>query len=96
MMKRFCSIDKEGGFEMKGDPRLVYKIMVNTRLILLRGAGYHLYKAAKIATRYAAVRRQFQTISGTTKERKLIDYQTHLQVLGPQVAIYHMIMMSEM
>jgi hypothetical protein len=57
MMKRFCSIDREGGFEMKGDPRLVYKIMVNSRLILLAGSGFYLYKAAKIATRYAAVRR---------------------------------------
>jgi acyl-CoA oxidase len=45
MMKRFCAIDKEGGFEMKGDPRLVYKIMINTRLTLLKGSSYHLYKA---------------------------------------------------
>jgi acyl-CoA oxidase len=65
MMKRFCVIDKDGGFEMKGDPRLVYKIMINSRLSLLKGSSLMLYRSCQIATRYAAVRRQFSTVPGT-------------------------------
>jgi acyl-CoA oxidase len=37
-LSRFCEIDKEGDFDLKGDPRLIYRIMVSTRMLLIQGA----------------------------------------------------------
>jgi hypothetical protein len=39
------------------------------------------------AIRYAACRRQFKSIQGSKEERKLIDYQTHMAILGPNLAL---------
>lgn len=83
LLNRFVDIDDEGSFEMKGDMRALYGIMSKTRLHLLLGSSGGLKRQAKIAIRYAYCRRQFSTIKGSTQERRLIDYQTHMAVLGP-------------
>lgn len=28
LLARFCYVDKEGNFELKGDPRMIYQVMV--------------------------------------------------------------------
>ena len=43
-------------------------------------------KAALISIRYAVCRRQFASIKGSTQERKLLDYQTHMACLGEHLA----------
>lgn len=83
MLSRFAEVDKEGNFELKGDPRMVYQIMVQTRLLIIFGANYMILHSSRIATRYAVCRRQFRTIEGKSEERQLIDYQTHMNILGP-------------
>ena len=60
--------------------------MVNTRMIILGSCGSVLFRSILIATRYAVCRRQFSSISGTKVERKLIDYQTHLNLIGSQLS----------
>jgi len=85
-MQRFMQIKKDGSLELRGDPRIVYQIMVATRLMLIEKTGVSLHRFLLIATRYAACRRQFATISGTKVERKLLDYQTHLHLIGQQTA----------
>jgi acyl-CoA oxidase len=35
MMMRFSSVSKEGEFELKGDPRILYNIMVQTRIAIV-------------------------------------------------------------
>ena len=45
-----------------------------------------MYKVLMIATRYSVVRRQFANQEGTTQERKLLDYQTHMFKYGPLLA----------
>jgi acyl-CoA oxidase len=35
MMMRFSSVSKEGDFELKGDPRILYNIMVQTRIAIV-------------------------------------------------------------
>jgi len=60
--------------------------MVATRIMLTEKSGVNLHRHLLVATRYAACRRQFSTIQGTNVERKLIDYQTHMHILGRQAA----------
>lgn len=57
LLCRFVYIDKEGNFELKGDPRTIYQIMVSTRLLIMFGASHHLLVGACTATRYAVCRR---------------------------------------
>jgi acyl-CoA oxidase len=77
MLSRFAEINKEGDMERKGDPRVLYNIMVMTRMAIIGGAAMFIRRALTIATRYAVCRRQFKTLPGQNIERKLADYQTH-------------------
>ena len=74
MLCRFAEITKEGDFELKSDPRLLYMIMSQTRLSIIMGSAFNLFRSGMIATRYAVCRRQFSNQTGTKKERKLLDY----------------------
>ena len=65
-MSRFAEVDKDGAFSIKGDPRMVYQIMVQTRIKIILGAYLHMFISAKWATRYAVCRRQFSTIDGSS------------------------------
>jgi len=57
MLSRFSSVAKDGSFELNGDPRLLYNIMVQTRMDIIRGCGFKLMQCLVIATRYAVCRR---------------------------------------
>ena len=72
--------------EIKADPRMLYQIMVMTRVALSMGAAFGIISASLVAVRYAICRRQFATIKGSKQERKLIDYQTHMALLGSNLA----------
>ena len=74
MLCRFAEITKEGDFELKSDPRLLYMIMSQTRLSIIMGSAFNLFRSGMVATRYAVCRRQFSNQTGTKKERKLLDY----------------------
>ncbi len=74
LLSRFMSIDKNGEFKLKSDPRMIYQIMSQTRLMIIYGSSLNTYRACTIAARYAICRRQFSTIPGTRRERKLLDY----------------------
>ena len=86
LLSRFVQVSKEGEFELMGDPRLLYQIMAITRTMIILGAASVTLRACTIATRYAVCRRQFVTEAGTKRERKIIDYQTHMAILGPHLA----------
>jgi acyl-CoA oxidase len=74
LLSRFVSVSKEGEFELLGDPRLLYQIMVMTRTMIMFGSSFALQRSTSIAVRYAACRRQFKNEAGTKRERKLLDY----------------------
>lgn len=57
LLSRFTYVDKEGNFELKGDIRALYQIMVNTRILVLEMCSSCMAKASVIATRYAVCRR---------------------------------------
>jgi len=81
-LSRFTEITKEGDFELKSDPRLLYSIMSKTRLTIIIGSASNLFRSAMVAVRYAVCRRQFSNQVGTKVERKLLDYQVHMEILG--------------
>ena len=87
LLSRFVSITKTGDFKMKSNPRIIYQIMVQTRIAITVGAASVLHRAACCATRYAACRRQFQSIKGSDDERQLLDYQLHQDTLAKHLSI---------
>ena len=86
LLCRFAEITKEGDFELKSDPRMLYQIMSQTRLSIIMGCAFNLFRSGMIATRYAVCRRQFANQKGTKKERKLLDYQIHMENLGKNLS----------
>ena len=76
MLSRFSEVDKEGNFQVTGDLRVLYSIMVNIRSSIIYAAGKELIRGLKIAVRYSVCRRQFSTQVGTKVERKILDYQS--------------------
>jgi len=69
--------------------------MVRTRIFLVDRAAEYLSMSLLVATRYAACRRQFKTIVGSSEERKLIDYQTHQQLIGSNMSIMTVIRIAK-
>ena len=61
LLSRYGEVSKLGKFEMKGDPRILYNIMVQTRMEILEGCRVFLHKGLLIAGRYAVCRRQFHS-----------------------------------
>jgi len=77
-MMKYCRVDKDGKFELDGDPRLLYGVMLGIRVWIMNVAWKYLGQGTLIAGRYAALRRQFSNLDHDKKqERKLLDYQTH-------------------
>lgn len=87
LLSRFVSITKTGDFKMKSNPRIIYQIMVQTRIAITVGSAVILHRAACCATRYAACRRQFASIKGSDEERQLLDYQLHQDTLSKHLSI---------
>jgi len=90
LLSKFVYVDEQGNFEIRGDPRAMYQVMMLTRVAILGGAWYGIARSSLFAIRYAVCRRQFKTIKGSTEERKLLDYQTHMAILGPHLAFSFM------
>lgn len=86
MLNRFTNLDKEGNFNVIGDLRIIYCVMMLIRMQIVSNGPSYLAKACLIGTRYAVCRRQFKTMHGSKKERKIMDYQTHMVKFSPLVA----------
>lgn len=93
MLARFSFIDKDGSFEMRGNPKAIYQTMVEIRYQIVAAAGQKIRQALIIGTRYAVCRRQFQTVQGSKIERKIIDYQAHMFKFGPLLAESYILML---
>ena len=86
MMMGLCDVTKEGEFSIKGDPRVLYSVMMAIRMQIVGYSGLISMSGLQIAMRYCSVRRQFSTQSGIKDERKVIDYQTTQTTLGKLLA----------
>lgn len=81
-----ASVERDGSFKLKGDPRVLYSTMMLIRMTIITDVPNFLLSALQIALRYASVRRQFSTVHGSKDERKIIDYQTMQHQLTPTLA----------
>ena len=61
LFKRYIEVTKDGEVEVKGNPLVVYSIMMKTRLQVMIVSQLCLAKALTIAIRYAFVRTQFKS-----------------------------------
>lgn len=80
LLSRYFDVAKDGSVEVKGNPLVLYSIMMFTRLQVASSAILIMARATTIATRYALVRTQFvnkKDAEGKRVERQLLDYQTH-------------------
>ena len=82
LMQRFLSVSPAGKIKPQGNPKMIYQVMVQTRISILTGATFLYMRAAKYAIRYAACRRQFANVQGSEQERQLLDYQMHMDTLS--------------
>jgi acyl-CoA oxidase len=76
MLMGLAEVERDGTFSIKKDMRVMYFSMMLIRTMIVCDTVFFLFQALQIATRYAAVRRQFTSIQGSKLERKIIDYQT--------------------
>lgn len=90
MLMRYVHVDSKGQLNLLGNPKVLYSVMMFTRLQLLQLSNMLLSKALTIGIRYGIVRTQFKNfrdpITGKLIERSIIDYQTHLDRLCPLLA----------
>ncbi len=64
LLRRYADVDRQGNFMVKGDLRVLYSIMLVTRVMIASSAHISLGHGLTIGTRYAVVRRQFSTQEG--------------------------------
>lgn len=86
MMMRIVNIDKDGNFDLRGDPKVLYTTMMLIRQIIISDMPQLSMRALLVAIRYASCRRQFKTLQGSKNERKVIDYQTWQASITPLLA----------
>lgn len=86
MLMGLCEVTKEGEFSLKGDPRVLYSVMMYIRMLIVRNCGFASQMANLFALRYLSVRRQFSTMQGSREERKVIDYQTSMHIYAKNLA----------
>lgn len=83
MLQRFLGVDRDGSISLGDDPKILFSVMMNTRVELALGTKYGYLFLLTPALRYSVVRRQFRNISGQKLETKLLDYQTQQMKLFP-------------
>jgi hypothetical protein len=90
MLMRYVHVDNKGQLSLLGNPKVLYSVMMFTRLQLLTSSNALLTKGLTIGIRYGIVRTQFKNFknptTGKLTERSIIDYQTHLDRLCPLLA----------
>lgn len=89
VLSRYLEVEANGDVNQKGNPLVLYSIMMFTRVQVTSSAGFLLAKAVLIAARYAIVRTQFRNDrdkEGKPIERRLLDYQTHSQRIVENLA----------
>lgn len=84
MLMKLAYVDEQGEFHRLADPRLLYGVMLATRVNLCAFFSVLLARATTIAVRYSAVRHQGQNPNG--KENLIIDYPLQQDKLTPCIA----------
>ncbi|KAK9833196.1 hypothetical protein WJX74_009804 [Apatococcus lobatus] len=97
MLMRYAKVTPEGKYvpPPPANAKASYATMVYVRATIVEDAGWYLARAATIAVRYNAVRRQTAASAGD-KELQVLDYQNTSATLLPLVAVaYALIFMGK-
>eukprot|EP00899_Mesostigma_viride_P006607 jgi/Mesvir1/15948/Mv08266-RA.1 len=93
MLMRFAKVTEDGKYIRAPHDKAAYGTMIAVRVHFVRGAALHLSRAATIAVRYSAVRRQGGggaaeggEPEGLPRENQVLDYRTQQHRLLPLVA----------
>ncbi len=84
MLMRNAKVLENGDFIKSQSPVLVYSVMTQVRVDIVKGMGEQLSKAATIAMRYSTVRRQ-SPIDPKLPEPKIIDHVTQQMKIFPAI-----------
>ncbi|XP_028031565.1 probable peroxisomal acyl-coenzyme A oxidase 1 isoform X3 [Bombyx mandarina] len=94
MLMKNSQVLKDGTYvKVASHSKLTYGTMVFVRVMLVNEVAFNLAKAATIAVRYSAVRRQSEKISGEP-EPQIIDYVTQQHKLFVCIATAHALQLS--
>ncbi|XP_041975112.1 probable peroxisomal acyl-coenzyme A oxidase 1 isoform X2 [Aricia agestis] len=85
MLMKSAQVLKDGTFKASSNPKLVYGTMVYVRVIIVNTASSYLARAATIALRYSALRRQSK-LKANEPEIQVLDYLTQQHKLFIAVA----------
>jgi hypothetical protein len=77
LLSRYLKVTQDNQVTRQGDPKVLYSIMMTTRLAILYICSLALGNSLTIAIRYGSMRTQFKTLKQSKEERQIIDYQTH-------------------
>jgi acyl-CoA oxidase len=94
MLMRYNAVDRNGKFTASKHSKILYATMVYTRVAIVGAMGWSLGRAATVAARYSAVRKQFPPSEGGKDEVAVIDYQTQQQKIIPNFASAYTIYFS--
>ncbi|KAI9594232.1 acyl-CoA dehydrogenase/oxidase [Syncephalis fuscata] len=100
MLSKYARVTPEGDYIKPPNAKLGYGTMVFVRASIVRGVGLYLARATTIATRYAAVRRQFADAGATEEavaageEMQVINYTTLQYRLFPAIAQAYALMVT--
>ncbi|KAL4448667.1 hypothetical protein ABPG74_012756 [Tetrahymena malaccensis] len=79
MLMKYSKVSKDGLFTQRGNPKIAYAGMLETRLGISCLFHRSLGRALAIGVRYSLFRKQFKTSDGV--ERQVLDYQTQQEKL---------------
>ncbi|XP_061385814.1 probable peroxisomal acyl-coenzyme A oxidase 1 isoform X2 [Danaus plexippus] len=88
MLMKHAQVLEDGTYIKSLNSKLNYGPMVFTRVVIVFDVANYLCKAATIATRYSAVRRQSQKKPGE-QECQILDYLTQQHKIFPAIATCH-------
>lgn len=86
LLNRFSRLERDGTYVAAPHSKLSYGTMVYVRSYMISHAARDLGRAVTIATRYSAVRKQFDSVFNDDSEEQVINYQTQQHILFTQLA----------
>jgi len=87
ILRRYVEVSREGTFHRKGNEKIGYAIMMQTRSAINISCWKGLSQALTIGVRYSIIRTQFADENG--KERKILDYQLQQDKLITNLALVY-------
>lgn len=92
MLMKYTKVSKDGEFERRGNERISFATMLNTRANIPKICFWTLARATTIAVRYSLVRKQFKNDAG--QEITIFDYQLQQEKIIPYIGETYAIMFA--